>query len=131
MTIDQDKRIEEKMLRQMSRRSIMERFQGKVESVTIEYTVRHRSFAGESDEVNARTWKNTDAADFFIRCGNPECTERYFNLGGKVADMALRGEFISESDERCSGQTAPDYPNPRCGGEISYKITLQYTESCL
>lgn len=131
MTIEQDKRIEEKMLRQMSQRSIRDRFKGKVESVTIEYIIRHRSFAGESDEVNARTWKNADAADFFIRCKNPECTERYFNLGDKVVGMALRGELISESGERCSGQTAPDYPDQRCGGEISYKITLRYTESCL
>lgn len=127
MTIEQDKKIEEAMLRQMSQKSIRDRFNGKIESVTIEYELKHLSYT----EPGVLRRQKTDAADFFIKCINHECTKRYFNLGEKVASMYLKGETIFEGDEKCSGQTAPDHPNQRCAGEISYKITLQYTESCL
>lgn len=131
MTLEQDKKIEEAMLRQMSQKSIRDRFNGVIESVTIEYIVRCGSFAGEDSEADIVKWQMTDAADFFIRCLNHECTKRYFNLGDKVISMYLKRETIFESAEKCSGQTAPDYPNQQCGGELSYKIILQYTESCL
>lgn len=131
MTIEQEKKIEEAMLRQMSQRSIYDRFDGKVESVVIEYIMKHASFAGKHLEADVLRWQKTDAADFFIRCLNHECTKRYFNLGDKVVSMYLKGEATCEGAEMCSGQTAPDHQDQRCGGEISYKITLQYTESCL
>lgn len=131
MTLEQDKKIEGAMLRQMSQMTIQDRFKGKIESVTVEYTRKHTCFAGEAEESGVLHRKNTDAADLFIKCLNHECTKRYFNLGDKVVSMYLKGETIFEGDEKCSGQTAPDYPNQRCAGVISYKITLQYTESCL
>ena len=131
MTLEQDKKIEEAMLRQLSQKSIRDRFNGKIESVTIEYTISHESFAGSYSEPDVMKWQKTDAADFFIRCINHECTKRYFNLGDKVASMYLKGLTVTEGVEMCSGQTAPDHPSQRCGGAISYKITLQYTESCL
>lgn len=131
MTLEQDRRIEEARLHQMSNMSIQDRFKGKVESVIIEYTKSHDCFAGKSIDTDVVCMKKTDAADFFIRCLNHECTKRYFNLGDKVVSMYLKGETIYEGAETCSGQTAPDHPNQRCGGAISYKITLQYTESCL
>ena len=115
------------MLRQMSQKSIRDRFNGKIESVAIEYELTHLSYT----EPGVLRRQKTDAADFFIKCINHECTKRYFNLGDKVASMYLKGETIFEGDEKCSGQTAPDHPNQRCAGAISYKITLQYTESCL
>lgn len=127
MTLEQDKKIEEAMLRQMSQKSIRDRFNGKIESVTIEYELKHLSYT----EPGVLRRQKTDAADFFIKCINHECTKRYFNLGDKVVSMYLKGETIFEGDEKCSGQTALDHPNQRCGGAISYKITLQYTESCL
>jgi hypothetical protein len=127
MTLEQDKTIEETMLRQMSQKSIRDRFNGKIESVTIEYELKHLSYT----EPGVLRRQKTDAADFFIKCINHECTKRYFNLGDKVVSMYLKGETIFEGEETCSGQTAPDHPNQRCGGAISYKITLQYTESCL
>lgn len=131
MTIEQDKKIEEAMLRQMSQKSIRDRFNGKIEFVTIEYTKSHESFAGSHSEPDMMRWQKTDAADFFIRCLNHECTKRYFNLGDKVVSMYSKGLTVTEGVETCSGQTAPDHPNQRCGGAISYKITLQYTEPCL
>lgn len=131
MTLEQDKKIEETMLRQMSHQSIRDRFDGKVESVTIEYTISHDCFAGKASCADVMHRQKTDAADFFIRCLNHECTKRYFSLGDNVLSMYLKGESISEGAERCSGQTAPDHPNQRCGAAISYKITLQYTESYL
>lgn len=127
MTLEQDKKIEEAMLRQMSQKSIHDRFNGKIESVTIEYELTHFSYT----ESGVLRRQKTDAADFFIKCINHECTKRYFNLGDKVVSMYLRGETIFEGNEKCSGQTAPDHPNQRCAGAISYKITLLYTESCL
>lgn len=131
MTLEQDKKIEEAMLRQMSQKSIRDRFNGKIESVTIEYTISHESFAGSHSKADVMRKQKTDAADFFIKCINHECTKRYFNLGDKVTSMYLNGETIFEGDEKCSGQTAPDHPHQRCEGAISYKITLQYTEYCL
>lgn len=131
MTIEQDKKIEEAKIRQMSQMSIRDRFKGKVESVTIEYTRGHDCFAGKSTETDVMCIKKTDAADFFIRCLNHECTKRYFNLGDKVVSMYLKGETNYEGVEKCSGQTAPDHLNQQCGGAISYRIILQYTESCL
>ena len=131
MTLEQDKKIEEAMLRQMSQMSIRDRFGGKVESVIIEYTKSHDCFAGKSTDTDVMRIKKTDAADFFIRCLNHECTKRYFNLGDKVASMYLKGETIYEGVEMCFGQIASDHPNQRCGGQLSYKITLQYTESDL
>lgn len=127
MTLEQDKKIEEAMLRQMSQMSIRDRFNGKIESVTIEYELTHLSYT----EPGVLRRQKTDAADFFIECNNHECTKRYFNLGDKVVSMYLKGETIFEGDEKCSGQTAPDHPNQRCAGVISYTIALQYTESCL
>lgn len=127
LTIEQDKKIEEAMLRHMSQKSIRDRFNGKIESVTIEYELTHLSYR----EPGVLRRQKTDAADFFIKCINHECTKRYFNLGDKVVSMYLKGETIFEGDETCSDQTAPDHPNQRCAGVISYKITLQYTESCL
>ena len=131
MTLEQDKKIEEAMLRQMSQKSIRDRFNGKIESVTIEYTISHNSFAGHQLDVEVMRKQKTDAADFFIRCQNKECTKRYFNLGDIVISMYLNGLTVTEGAEMCSGQTAPDHPNQRCGGMLSYKITLQYNESCL
>ena len=131
MTLEQDKKIEEAKLRQISQMSIRDRFKGKVESVTIEYTRSHDCFAGKSTDTDVMRIKKTDAADFFIKCLNHECTKRYFNLGDKVVSMYLKGETICEGDEMCSGQTAFDHQNQRCGGKLSYKIILQYTESCL
>lgn len=131
MTLEQDRKIEEAMLRQLSQKTIHDRFNGKVESVTVEYMLMHGSFAGNTTESDVFTRQKTDAADFFIKCMNEECTKRYFNLGDKVVSMYLKGETIFEGDEKCSGQTAHDHPNQRCGGAISYRIILQYTESCL
>lgn len=127
MTLEQNRKIEEAMLRQMSQKSIRDRFNGKIESVTIKYTLKHHSYI----EQGVLKRHKADAADFFIECNNHECTNRYFNLGDKVVSMYLNNKTIFEGDEKCSGQTAPDHPNQRCAGVISYKITLQYTESCL
>lgn len=131
MTLEQDKKIEEAMLRQMSQMTIQDRFKGKIESVTVEYTRKHTCFAGEAEESGVLHRKNTDAADLFIKCLNHECTKRYFNLGNIVVRMYLNNETIYEGDEMCSGQTAPDHPNQQCGGMLSYKIILRYNESCL
>lgn len=131
MTLEQDRRIEEARLHQMSNMSIQDRFKGKVESVIIEYTKSHDCFAGKSTDTDVMRIKKTDAADFFIKCLNHECTKRYFNLGDKVVSMYLKGETIYEGIEKCSGQTAFDHLSQQCGGAISYKITLQYTGSCL
>ena len=130
MTIEQDKKIELAMLRRMSQMSIQERFGGKVESVSIEYAIVHDCFAGRATESNIICKQKVDAADFFIRCHNHECTKRYFNLGDIVVNMYLKGQTTYEGAERCSGQTAPDHPKQQCGGLLSYKITLQYNESC-
>ena len=111
----------------MSQKSMRDRFNGKIESVTIEYELKHLSYT----EPGVLRRQKTDAADFFIKCINHECTKRYFNLGDKVASMYLKGLTVTEGVEMCSGQTAPDHPYQRCAGAISYKITLQYTESCL
>lgn len=131
MTLEQDRKIEAAKLRLLSNMSIHDRFDGKINSVTIQYAISHKSFAGEREDEGRLCWQRQDAADFFIECMNHECTKRYFNLGDKVVSMYLKGETICEGDEMCSGQTAFDHQNQRCGGKLSYKIILQYTESCL
>lgn len=124
LTLEQDKKIEEAMLRQMSQKSIRDRFNGKIESVTIEYELTHLSYI----EQGVLRRQKTDAADFFIKCINHECTKRYFNLGDKVASMYSKEETIFEGDEKCSSQTAPDHPNQRCDTTMEYEIEITYSK---
>ena len=124
MSEDKYKRI----TRYLSGMQIEDYYKGKVESIVIRLHETYKSFAGVKKSTYGFKRTKRDAADFFISCPNPECTEGYIDLRHKVDEIIFNKQTSGSGVTTCCGKTAPDHPNQSCDVRVEYSIEVQYTQ---
>ena len=98
----------------MSNRSLAEYYNNKVEEITIKYKITLVWFHIKKIDEGVLCIKKAEAADFYLKCPNEECTEGYIDLRNHVDD-AIRNQLTSAHGvTTCCGKTAPDHPNQNC-----------------
>lgn len=130
--IEKKKRMEQRLqtLHQVasSYQTLKMYFQGKVEKVEIRCKETYRSFAGVQTNNYTLVIDESDKADFYLECPNPECTSGYIDLRGEVISAVREWKDTSSGEKKCSGKTAPDHPNQCCDVKVEYEILIQYAE---
>lgn len=131
--IEKKKRMEQRIQRlyqvACSHQNLKLYFQGKVESILVEYKILYRSFAGVVNKEGAFRKNKEDVANFYIECPNPECTSGYIDLRTEVLNAVEEWETMVSGVTTCCGKTAPDHPNQKCDVQIEYSIQIQYSQS--
>ncbi len=113
----------------MSGMTISEYYQDKVKQISIKHKTTFIWFAGKEEKEGQLTRKKAEAADFYLKCPNEECTEGYIDLRCDVDDVVRKQLTSAHGVTTCCGKTAPDHPHQSCDVRVEYWIEVQYTQS--
>ena len=97
-----------------------------IEKVEIEYTMKHISVFGESENSRTLIYRPDRPNVFEIDCINRECTQEYFDLKFEVQNMVTLNISEKTGVMRCQGKEAEDHLEQSCDTILDYKVTIEY-----